>query len=209
MRAQGSGARDSEERSEAEAGRRGIRSRAGFDTISPNGLSQMQGVIAELGMASVTNRPNDTWRDWIGLALWGAAAAAVVGALNQRLFLATLDSAAALTMIGILVVAAPFMLGLIGGGLIRVDRPHKEVLVIAAVGAACVFATLDVLWNATPNACTEPDGCDISLGFGAALTAGLSFMPFLGGTALGRFLRRLVSRRLSRHCGPKAYGHHD
>ena len=132
-----------------------------------------------------------------GLTLWGVAAAIVVGALNQYLFTTTLDAGTGLALIGVLVVGAPVILGLLGGVFVRADRPHQEVLLIAAVGAACVFVALDLLWNASPTACSAANGCDVSLGFGAALVAGLSLVPFLTGTALGSLIRRLLARRMS------------
>jgi hypothetical protein len=124
----------------------------------------------------------------IALVAWSATVVVATVALDQ-VFFATIPSNAtvALTALFVLVVGAPFALGVIGGALIRVRQPMREVFLLAALGAGCLFVVLDVSWNAIPAACSEPTGCDIALGFGAAVFAIGSYVAFLAGAVIARF----------------------
>jgi uncharacterized protein YneF (UPF0154 family) len=134
----------------------------------------------------------------IALVIWSAGVIAVTAGLNQLVF-ATIqsDTPFALVMFAVLLAVAPFLLGLVGGALIPMRQRWREAFWLAALGTGCFFVILDAFWNATPAACTEPTGCDIALGFGAALLAAGSYVAFLSGAVIGRFgARRLARRRV-------------
>jgi hypothetical protein len=87
-------------------------------------------------------------------------------------------------------VAGVLVLGAIAGGLIGRHGSWPGLLVIAGIGAFCVFVTMDLQWSSDARACdpTAGDGCDLFMGFGAILVGSISSVLLLVGAATGRVL---------------------
>jgi hypothetical protein len=85
--------------------------------------------------------------------------------------------------------------GAIAGALIRRDGPRGELLLLAAIGAACMVFTVSGIASSDTTQCGPNSGCDVSDGMGAILEFPFVMVPFLVGTAIGRAVVVLLRRR--------------
>jgi hypothetical protein len=80
------------------------------------------------------------------------------------------------------------VLGAGAAGHIHRRGPWIDILILAGVGAGCLFLSLDVQWSSDPRACAPgpESACDVSMGMGAAIVAAIWAVPLLAGAAVGR-----------------------
>jgi uncharacterized RDD family membrane protein YckC len=104
----------------------------------------------------------------------------------------------------------PVVSGALAGPAIHRKGDWADVLVFAAIGAASLAAGAYAVATGDPRACA-PDcaGTDLSFGFGAAIVACVVFVPFLAGSALGRFVALLLPRSVGDPVRPEPSGASD
>lgn len=129
--------------------------------------------------------------------VWGTSIVCLSIAWNQFEFQPGLQPGALLVALVLFAVGVPLVFGALAGCLIRRNGPWREILVMAAIGAACIALTVYVQWVGDPRACVQsPDSpCDISLGVSMVLVFAVCFGPFLVGAVAGRVV---VTRRIPR-----------
>ncbi len=159
-------------------------------------------------MTNETGELTGKWRPWAGLMFWGLTTAAVIVVLYGY-FPWWLDEdcglgglATGVIKLFALLLIAPFVLGLIGGAFVRVDRPRKDLLLIPLAGAVIEFATVEFATlsaelSVWPIGCSDRHGFDPLSVAASALLATFGSIFFTGGAALGRLFRSISSRRSS------------
>ena len=85
-------------------------------------------------------------------------------------------------------VSVPLVSGLLSGLLIRRDGRWLEILVFAALGAACVVSALYSQAVQDARECSPDPGidCDTGYALGAMLIFAICYVPFLAGAGVGK-----------------------
>lgn len=147
----------------------------------------------------MTAQPEKRWSrtDQVAVSTWAAAIIGLSIVWNQFVFQPGLPKETLLVALVVFVAGVPLALGALAGLLIRRNGPSRELFLLAGVGAACIALALYAQWVNDTRACmpTPDSPCDISLGFSAALSFALCYVPFLAGFAVGRVTSALLRRR--------------
>jgi hypothetical protein len=130
------------------------------------------------------------------LLVWGAGIICVSVLWNQYVFQSGLQKDTLFIALVIFAIGVPLTFGALAGCFIRRHGPMRELLLLAGVGGACIALALYAQWVNDTRACmpTPDSACDISLGFGAALSFFVCYVPFLLGAFAGRAASVLFRR---------------
>jgi hypothetical protein len=154
------------------------------------------------GAAAPRSRPATPWRpvDALSVLIWAIVTVSATALWYQWLAAQTAqgvepDWGKVLSLIVAPLLGLSLGMGAIAGALIRRDGPKVELLLLAAIGAACLVFTVSGIASSDATQCDPNSGCDVSYGMGAILEFPFVLVPFLGGTAIGRAVVVLLRRR--------------
>jgi hypothetical protein len=148
------------------------------------------------GNARQDHDPAWSRRDLFSLALWATGVVIVAGLAYQLVLASTADKTQETAAGLFLIIVTPALFGIAAGALIRPSGPHDEVVLFAAVDAACVAAA--VFLQAGSPQCPPPDavaGCEQGYLIGAPVVGAVCLVPSLAGAAIGRDCMAVASAR--------------